>query len=285
MELSEEPEFLIYSCFGNEYLKYKCVRIQYVGENIRPNFNECDYAFSFDYPITERNYRLPLYRLDDAYEQLKQVKNVDRIITQKHRFCNFVFSNKTAKERIKFFRKLQNYKIVDSGGKVLNNVGYLVEDKVTFQSQYKFTIAFENSIYPGYTTEKILHAMIANSIPIYWGNPLVSRDFNPKALIDCHEYNGLDEVIRKVIEIDQDDELYRKYLSEPYFPNGSENEYVKEENILDRFEHIFSAGKPYVDKSWDIPKRDKLSFGKKRTTLKGHLKRTASLLERVSKLG
>jgi len=68
LELTKDkPDFLLYSCFGYDYLKYNCIRIFYAGENVRPNFDECDYAFSFDYPITERNFRLPLYRLSSAY--------------------------------------------------------------------------------------------------------------------------------------------------------------------------------------------------------------------------
>ena len=42
-----------------------------------------------------------------------------------------------------------------------------------------FTIAFKNDSYPGYTTEKIYEPMYVNSLPIYSGNPLVYRDFNP----------------------------------------------------------------------------------------------------------
>jgi len=135
---------------------------------------------------------------------------------------------------------LQKYKKVDSGGKLLNNIGYLVDDKVAFLRQYKFTIAFENSCYPGYTTEKILHAFIADSIPIYWGNPLISRDFSPKSFINCHDYNSFDEVIERVIEVDTNNDLYIEYLTEPPFNGNRENEYVNEDNILRRFEHIFS---------------------------------------------
>lgn len=244
LEISDSPDFLIYSCFGSDfgydYLRYDCVRIFYTGENVRPDFSECDYAFSFDYPVSDRNYRLPLYGLDWQLDRLREVKNIDRIMQEKSGFCNFVYSNDLAKERIEFFHKLNNYKKVDSGGKVLNNIGHPVGDKLQFMKNYKFSIAFENESYPGYTTEKILHAMIARTIPIYWGNPLVGRDFNTRAFINCHDYNSFDEVIERVIEIDSNDELYREYLSEPGFANGIDNEFINDENILDRFEQIFS---------------------------------------------
>ena len=72
---------------------------------------------------------------------------------------------------------------VDSGGKFLNNVGGPVTDKLSFIKDYKFVISFENSSYPGYTTEKILEPMLVNSIPVYWGNPLVYNDFNYRTYI------------------------------------------------------------------------------------------------------
>lgn len=195
IEISEDPDFLIYSCFGKTFYKYDCIRIFFTGENIRPNFNECDYAFSFDYPISDKNYRLPIYRLNvESFEKLRQQpRGISEIKYKERKFCNFVYSNGKAKERKAFFHQLQQYKQVDSGGKVLNNIGYRIDDKIDFLSQYKFTIAFENASYPGYTTEKLLHPLQANSIPIYWGNPLASKDFNSKAFINCNDFKNFDE--------------------------------------------------------------------------------------------
>jgi len=247
--LSSQPDFLIYSYKGFEYLKYDCVRIFYTGENIRPRFERCDYAFSFDYPITERNYRLPLYRLYNEYDSLFQSWDVDSIISKKRKFCCFLYSNSKAGERIKFFDMLSKNKKVDSGGRVLNNVGFLVKDKIPWFEGYKFNITFENCSHPGYTTEKILHALVANTIPIYWGNPLVAKDFNPKSFINCHAYNSFDEVIDLVKEIDENDNLYREYLSQPRLPHNTENEFCKEENIIAKFDQIFTQRKAFISPS------------------------------------
>jgi len=257
LEITKNPDFLIYSAMSRNYLKYNCVRIYYTGENTRPNFNECDYAFSFDYPVTERNYRLPLYKTYlDSFDIVKNsARDVNSIISEGRKFCNFLYSNKRAKIRNDFFHSLSQYKSIDSGGKVLNNLGYFVDDKHEFLRNYKFTIAFENEAYPGYTTEKILHAFAADSIPIYWGNPLVDRDFNPKSFINCNDYGSFEEVIDKIIEIDNNDDLYRQYLNEPAFTDNVENEYVNEENILNRFEEIFkNQGIEKVARKTDILK-------------------------------
>jgi hypothetical protein len=246
LEFSEHPDFLVYSCSGRNFLRYRCIRIFYTAENLRPNYNECDYAFSFDYPVDERNYRLPVYRLEDRFDELTREKDVEAIFRTKTKFCNFVYGNPYPTERREFFHKLCQYKRVDSPGPVLNNMGSCIkpgyESKLAFIRPYKFTIAFENSSFPGYTTEKIVHAMVAHTIPIYWGDPLVGRDFNPRSFINCHDYDDFDQVIERVIEIDNDDELYMQYLEEPYFKDNVVNQYADENNILDRFEMIFGNG-------------------------------------------
>ncbi len=64
----------------------------------------------------------------------------------------------------------KNYSRVNSGGKTFNNIGGPINDKIKIFSNHNFNIAFENSSYPGYVTEKITDAFIANTIPIYWGD-------------------------------------------------------------------------------------------------------------------
>jgi len=122
----------------------------------------------------------------------------------------------------------------------MNNIEYLVMDKLSFLQQYKFTIAFENSSYPGYTTEKLLQAFIAYKIPIYWGNPLIHKDFNTNSFINCHDYNNFEEVIERVIEVDKDDSLYREYITKSPIIANAEIEYLDENSIIGRFEKIFS---------------------------------------------
>jgi hypothetical protein len=133
------------------------------------------------------------------------------------------------------------YKHVDSGGKVMNNIGGRVADKMSFLREYKFTIAFENSSYPGYTTEKLVEALIARTIPIYWGNPLVNHDFNPDCFINCHEFEDFDEVIDHVKKIDADDDLYHSYIAAPAFTNKVDNEFINEQNLLARLQQIFTG--------------------------------------------
>lgn len=243
LELSDDPDFLVYSCFGNEYLRYDCTRIFFTGENRRPDFRLCDYAFSFDFPVTERGFRYPIYALSTTLDRqfLLAPRNVDELLAEKTRFCAFVYSNAQARHRIKFLDKLAKYKPVDCGGKVRNNLGYRVTDKIAFLRAYKFCIAFENSSWPGYTTEKLPESMMAGSVGIYWGNPLVAQDFNSRAFINAHDYQSLDELVDAVVEVDRSDTLYRQYLLEPAFSGNELNGFIRDDAVLDRFSEIFTS--------------------------------------------
>jgi len=62
LQLSEQPEIMIYTSFGRSHINFKCLKIYWTGENRRPNFNQCDFAFTFDEHSPDgKNYRLPLY--------------------------------------------------------------------------------------------------------------------------------------------------------------------------------------------------------------------------------
>ena len=232
------PDILFYSYKGNDFLNFKCNRVFFTGENIRPRMYDCDYALCFDYSSDKRIIRLPLYVLYKRFETLLWSKDVEAIIAQKSKFCAFIVSNKYARKRVLFYKKLSKYKKVDSGGGYLNNIGYSIKDKSEFLKPYKFNIAFENKSYPGYTTEKVMEPMVVGTIPIYWGNPLVNIDFNPKSFINWHDYGSDEAVIEKIIELDQDDEKYRNILSEPWLPDNKLNNYNDISVIKEHFRSI-----------------------------------------------
>ena len=141
---------------------------------------------------------------------------------QKTKFCNFIYSNPTNK-REDFCRKLMEYKHVDCPGARLNNMSHIpayngkdgVEAKLSFIAACKFTIAFENASKPHYISEKIFDALIAGSLPIYWGCPEITQYVNPDCFINCHDFDSFDDVIREVIKIDNDPALYQKYVNAP----------------------------------------------------------------------
>ena len=218
---SETPDFLLYSVCGNKHLEYNCVKIFYTAEPITPNFNECDYAIGFDFIDFENRYfRLPFFAMHTTKEI--QNRNIELNDWNKRKFCNFIYSNETvgngAVLRKEFCKRLMKEKHVDCPGMVLHNMsdeelgsryaGDWYRGKTRFLSQYKFTIAFENTLMNGYTTEKLIQPLMAGSIPIYYGNPRVGEEFNTKAFINCNDYNNdWERIIERILEIDNNDEL------------------------------------------------------------------------------
>ena len=84
-----------------------------------------------------------------------------------------------------------------------------------------------------------MHAFISNTIPIYWGNPEIHKDFNPKSFINSHAYNSFEEFVERIKEIDQNDELYYSILDEPPFLNNEIPEQFKPYKLKEFFISIF----------------------------------------------
>ena len=217
---SNNIQYLFYSAFGNEFLSHDCIRIFVTGENLCPNFNLCDYAIGFEHmDFEDRFYRFS-NAFYDHYEHDYNLIAYDRkklfgLNPEKRKFCAIVVSNDNFADsyRERFFVELSKYKRVDSGGKAFNNIGLPegVKDKRAFLCGYKFSIAFENSSYSGYCTEKLLQAFSSGTVPIYWGDPTAKRYFNENSFIDCTGLS-MEEAIEKIKQIDQDDEKYLQML-------------------------------------------------------------------------
>ncbi len=61
-------------------------------------------------------------------------------------------------------------------------------------AEYSYCLCPENSLYPGYYTEKILESFAAGCLGLTWTDPNVSADFNPDAFINLldHARDGYD---------------------------------------------------------------------------------------------
>ena len=187
------------------------------------------HAITFDHMDGPQFYRLPLYAVENWVNQKLlgwgDIWNFQRTMRAKDKegFCSFVVRNGGCAERNELFHELSKYKQVDSGGPLFNNVGGPIDQdgfnshvtKTNFIKKRKFHIAYENSMYPGYVTEKILHGFLGESIPIYWGSPCVEMDFNQDAFISRHRFRSREEMINFVKVVDQNDDVYDAIMSQP----------------------------------------------------------------------
>lgn len=211
------------------------IRIMVCGEAVYPDLNLFDYALWHwgYYQAEDRVISTPLLLFEenlliDKVEDIDHTKDrcsLDLVYTEKTKFCNFIYSNpKSHFMRDTLFFEISKYKKVDSLGSHLKNVE--IEDSryevgwerksVELKKPYKFSIAAENACFPGYTSEKIMSSMLANSIPIYWGNPYVAEEFNTESFINVNDYKSIDDVIKRIEQLDNDKNSYLEVLSKPW---------------------------------------------------------------------
>lgn len=270
VRITDQPDFLIYSNNGYVHRLHNCWKIYYTHEPIPADFSECDWAFTAYYEAHPRHMRLPWYVvLHESPEPLIRRPDdepAEALLRRRKKFCSYVVSNhnpRRNRNRLEIFQKLSAYKRVDSGGRFMNNIGGPLvgfDGKVEWMRHYKFHICFENALLPGYTTEKLYQALMARTLPIYWGNRRVAQDFNPRCFLDASDFPNLDALVERVIELDQNDAQYLEYFSGPPLPNNAPTEWFDRNRLLDQFERIFDTSGPSVSA---LRRRKRLiSFGR-----------------------
>lgn len=220
-ESPDTPDILFYSrcgASGKSHYDYdNCIKVYYTGENDIPDFNECDYALSF-HPISfgPRHLRFPLYMLYEYDLALNPPEISDRDALERG-FCSMVLRNYGDCDpmRLKIIDAVEAYKPLAYGGRFRNNTGGCVEDKIDFLRHYKFNLALENSMVPGYVTEKIVEPFAAPSVPVYWGSDMAKEDFNPDAFINAADYDSLDKLLERIEYLDSNADEYLAMLRAP----------------------------------------------------------------------
>lgn len=245
------PDYLIFcdETFGQNNLNYdinKVRKIFYTGENRRPWNYQAHHAISFDHLDGSQFYRLPLYIIDNWISvnklNLRDLMEHKREYhpEKKSLFCGFVVGNPNCAARNNAFHLISQYKQVSSAGPVFNNIGHVIprgleaaQHKFDFLSKCKFNLCYENSSYPGYVTEKIQHAFVADTIPIYWGCPISRLDFNKDAYISRHNYSNDKEMLEHIIHLDNNEQDYIDMITKPII--AYDNLYIN----LNRFNKWF----------------------------------------------
>jgi hypothetical protein len=242
-ELTPRPELAFYSVYGYVENRYNgACRLVYAGEpgdhlaqGGKISAGVCEpgfYHFGITCAAEQKNPQhcympqglLHLNLYNSGVSTL--IRQSSETPPQKEFFCNFIYSNGHSRDRIDFFHKISRYKHVESLGHVERNNdalacgaythhGYLLKQR--FQARCKFSIAMENSYFPGYNTEKITDPLVARSVPIYKGDPRIAETFNPRAFINLDTFQSEDEAIEFIKIIDEDDALYQSYVDAPPF--------------------------------------------------------------------
>lgn len=169
-------------------------------------------SLSLDFPYFLYAHNQDFFSL---FPQDKKRKKLTEKQFHQKKFCAFVVSNWENQERIQFFKKLSQYKMVDSYGAVYYNCDFPQNERNNFLNnqelfeQYKFVICFENSQAESYITEKILNVFLAGALPIYRGAPNIKDYFEASSFLNADDFPNFESLIAKIKELDQD---YEKYL-------------------------------------------------------------------------
>ena len=134
--------------------------------------------------------------------------------------CNLWFS----KWRYNYLKELMQYIEIDSYGKCLHNtamnstrqeVNYFdLKIELLKSKRYKFLICFENTPVSQYITEKIWHAYISQTIPIYYGAPAIYRQVpGAKTFINAAKFAGPRQLAEYIKEVDTNEQLYRSFFN------------------------------------------------------------------------
>lgn len=246
---NDNPDILFCSCFGDKKDMYKnVVKIYYTGENRNTAIEDCDYSITFNRDDNGgRNLYLPLSIMYDK-ENVHTLSDDEKLLNRK--FCNFIYNQDTigigATLRKIICSLLMKYKRVDCPGRILHNldvpdlkksgeVGW-EKSKIDFISNYKFTIAVENSNTDGYITEKLLDPLLACSVPIYWGSNGNTTPFPKDCMICVNDFDSFDELIARIKEVDENDEEYLRLCRNNPIHRGLIPSY--EEKLLNFFEKV-----------------------------------------------
>ena len=173
-----DPDITVCSCFNggeNPKINEDTTRLLYLGENVRPDYSYVDYSLTFDFSsYCGKNIYTPLWILRsnkyaisgsdyEPYDKndLESAKTINSGVNS----IAYIGNNSTAMriEAISELRKL-GFQIDEYGSHTRP-----VDSKKRVLKNYRYSLCFENSYTPGYTTEKIIDSFVSGTIPIYWG--------------------------------------------------------------------------------------------------------------------
>ena len=164
----------------------------------------------------------PFLCVDDAAIRLVEMGQPDVPVGRKKLVASFI--GNCIKWRDDYLKELMDYVHIDHWGKCLKNTPgefwktrykSFEKSKLDFLEKhpYKFLITFENTVDEDYITEKIYHAYLSRTIPIFHGDKAVfdlvpsnssfiyANDYTPKQLADL------------IQRIASDDTLYSQYFT------------------------------------------------------------------------
>ena len=186
--------------------------------------------------VDEKHLRLPLWKetidwsndgvereVDAFAKRYGGYYNIDELIkpnkisfmNKKREMC--MITSHLNEPRNSIFKKFSQRFKVDGYGPYFNkNIKDHYSNpiiKIDILKNYAFNLCPENSLYPGYYTEKIPEAFLGGCLPISWADQNIKYDFNTNSFINLLDYtnNNYGEIIEQL----NDDLFLKKFTNEP----------------------------------------------------------------------
>lgn len=205
----------------------------FTSENVAPRWDLAPHQIGFFPDMDNARYlRFPNWMLHLDWEQLptqpEHVRygtrlNVDRLMTPLKNMKSVgsrkrkavMFTSHFKGQRAALFEVTSKILGCDGFGRVFGQDTRRRGGKFDLTREYEFALCPENSIGPGYITEKIPEAYYAGCVPITWCRPEdLAIDFNPKAVVNLYgKTNAQQESLLKRLKEDSD--FVRDLRSEP----------------------------------------------------------------------
>ncbi|MCF8196413.1 MAG: hypothetical protein K9J38_10485 [Polynucleobacter sp.] len=185
--------------------RHRPLRLFITGENIRYDFQNCDFSISFDLGISNpQHFRMPYWMemIDWSEEgvvgnqnpRFGRLLNLDKLASPlgntflKRPRRAAIFASHLREPRKTLLQAVKNQiEVVEFGRSFNPNIKNHAESglvKFDELQHFAFNLCPENGMHPGYYTEKIPEAFMAGCLPITWVDENVKIDFNPKAFIN-----------------------------------------------------------------------------------------------------
>ena len=206
--------------------------ILWLGENKRPNTYPCRFSISFDFSsYNKTNLRFPLWlseidwydtglgviSKDECVDLLVKPRDISPSDIQEREFCITIFNNPEG-TRLEALRILNSLSPVTGYGRPFGNwfpTYDTYRDKLKKMNRYLFNLCPENSLYPGYYTEKCIHAKIAGCIPIYMADSYVSEDFRSDSFVNLYHYHDMTNLSNRIKSLMDNKRLAVDILNTP----------------------------------------------------------------------
>ena len=193
------------------------IRIWFSGENFRYTPDSADGYICFDESDESENllyFPYWMYRLDWGFKTSEFLEQVEASMLHKPRKLEkrgrnvCMFSNTREPGKLKILKAVDREITVDKFGSAFKNP---VTNKYEISRNFGMQICPENSIFPGYVTEKLIEAWHCGNVPIWQG--LDARgDFNPEAIVDVTNLK-VDEISELIRNISDEQLSYMRSLN------------------------------------------------------------------------